>query len=393
VTRGGFSSDRLARLDARMQRFVDDGRFAGVASLIWRRGEVVHEHLCGLQDIENGVPMRRDAIFRIASMTKPVVSAAAMILVEDGVLRLHDPVARWLPEAANLRVLRSPDAELDDTVAARRQPTVFDLLTHTGGFAQYGGEAPIGRAVVERTGRFPAWTCDADGFAKAIGALPLATQPGTCWHYGLSTDLLGIVVARASGMSLGRFLQERILGPLAMADTGFFVAPEKLARLAVGYERDAQGRLVVHDDPASGGWSRPPLFESGGAGLASTLDDYLAFARMLLGQGRLAGRQVLSRHSVAQMTRNHLTPEQIRPLSPAVNYLHERGFGLGLAVAFTADAILGSEGRYGWPGAYSTAWLVDPREDLIALLMTQVFYDADLQIRSTFENMVYAAIE
>jgi CubicO group peptidase (beta-lactamase class C family) len=389
----GFSKTRLARLDGRMQRFVNEGRFAGVLSLVWRRGEVAHVHSAGWMDKAAAVPMRRDAIFRMASMTKPIVSAAVMALLEDGELRLHDPVARWLPELANVRVLRTPQSELDDTVPAIRPPTLHDLLTHTGGFGgrTAGGDLGLTRAFAD-IDQGPWTPHDPDEFVRRASALPLLLQPGTRWSYGISTDLLGVVVARASGRSLPEFLRERIFGPLGMADTGFFVPPGQQDRLATAYERDAEGRLIVHE-PQAGHWTRPPVFPAGGSGLVSTADDYLAFARMLLGQGRFEGRRVLSRHAVAQMTVNHLTPEQIRPLTPTVNYLHERGFGLGLAVAFAADALLGSAGKFGWPGAYATGWFADPQGELIGLVMAQLWYDTQLELRPTFENLVYQALE
>jgi CubicO group peptidase (beta-lactamase class C family) len=393
----GFADRRLARLDAGMQRFVDQAKFAGILSLVWRRGEVVHVHKAGLMDLESGAPMRRDAIFRLYSMTKPIISAAVMILVEEGRLRLYDPVGKWLPEAAGTRVLRTPDSEIDDTVPALRAPTLYELMLHTGGYCHITAgqpDAPISRAFADAAGaRMPFTPHDADTLVQRLGALPLLLQPGARWHYGMATDLLGVVIARVSGQKLGDFLAERIFGPLGMKDTGFTVAADKAERLATGYMRDAEGRLVVHDDPRASAWARPPAFESGGMGLVSTIDDYLAFARMLLGGGQLHGERVLSRHAVRQMTVNHLKPEQIAPLYPTINPLRGRGFGLGLEVVPAADAVLGSEGRYGWPGAYATTWFADPKEDLIGLSMGQVWYDAQLELRPTFETLVYQALD
>jgi YD repeat-containing protein len=376
---------------------VDEGKFAGILSLVWRRGEVVHVCKAGVTDLESGAPMRRDAIFRIYSMTKPIVSAAVMILVEEGRLRLSDPVAKWLPEAPGARVLRTPGSEIDDTVPALRPPTLYDLMLHVGGYCHITAgppDAPISRALAEAiSARMPFTPHDADTLVKRLGALPLLLQPGERWHYGLSTDLLGVVVARASGMRLSDFLAERIFGPLGMTDTGFTVAPAQAARMATGYMRDAEGRLVVHDDPKASAWAQPPAFESGGMGMVATIDDYLAFARMLLGGGALHGERVLSRHAVRQMTVNHLKPEQIPPLYPMINPLRGRGFGLGLEVVPEADAVIGSAGRFGWPGAYATTWFADPKEDLIGLCMGQVWYDTQLELRPTFESLVYQALD
>ncbi|HEY3697113.1 serine hydrolase domain-containing protein [Phenylobacterium sp.] len=392
MSASGLSKQRLARLDAAMQRFVDEGNFAGVLSLVWRRGEVAHVHPAGWRDLAGRVPMQRDTIFRIASMTKPVVSAAVLVLVEEGRLRLADPVARWLPEVADARVLRAPHATLDDTVPAVRAPTLHDLLTHTGGFSgRIGAETPLTRAMRE-IDQGPWTPHEPDEFVRRIGALPLVAQPGTAWHYGVSTDLLGVVVARAGGRSLPAFLQERIFQPLGMADTAFFVPPGKQQRLSAAYARDAEGRLALHE-PRAGHWSAPPVFPAGGSGLVSTADDYLAFARMLLGGGRLGRERVLSRPAVALMTANHLSAGQIRPLFPAVDFLHGRGFGLGVSVSFAADTVLGSAGKFGWPGAYTTGWFADPHEDLIGLVMTQLWLDARLEIRPTFENLAYQAID
>jgi CubicO group peptidase (beta-lactamase class C family) len=227
---------------------------------------------------------------------------------------------------------------------------------------------------------------------KRIGALPLLLQPGERFHYGMSTDLLGIVVARASGMSLSAFLAERIFGPLGMKDTGFSVTPAQAARMATGYMRDAGNRLVVHDDPKASAWARPPAFESGAMGLVSTIDDYLAFARMLLGGGELHGERILSRHTVRQMTVNHLTAAQMEPLYPTFRPLRGRGFGLGFAVAPEADPVPGSAGRFDWPGAYATTWFADPKEELIGVALGQVFYDTQLELKPTFEALVYQAL-
>lgn len=383
----------FAPLQRRMQGLVDQGRLAGVATLVWRDGEIVQFAAAGWRDLAARTPLTRDTIFRIASMTKPVVSAAALQLVEAGVLALDAPIARWLPEASALRVLRHPAAELDDLTPLERPPTLFDLMTHTAGFAWTAGlDAPITRAVAQAAQQRPLISCTPDAFVARICALPLVQQPGRGWYYSASTDLLGVLIARASGSPLPHLLRTRIFEPLGMTDTGFCVPEEARARLAVGYQREPTGGLVVHDDPVSGYWTRPPIFPAGGAGLVSTLDDYLRFARMLLDRSAFGGRRLLSEASVALLTTNQLTADQIRPLDPSTDYLHGQGFGLGLAVALGADEDRRRPGSYGWPGAYSTAWFADPKLRLIALAMGQLWLDPQNALRAALETEVYAAV-
>ena len=351
-------------------RFVNGGQLAGVAALVWRRGEIVEVVTEGWADLENLSPLRRDTIFRIASMTKPIISVAALMLVEDGRLSLDDPLTRWLPEAAQLCVLRSPDAALDDTVALDRPPTVHDLVTHSAGFSgslAVGPSLAVTKAMAIATGQTPFITVDPNTLVARVCAVPLIVQPGRHWNYGISTDLLGVVIARAAQTGLGRFLKERVFDPLGMADTGFWVPAEKRSRLAVGYARGADNKLVVHDDPATGHWSKPPVFPAGGGGLVSTLDDYLAFARMLLAGGTIADRRLLARETVAAMTTPQLTPDQARPVIPALDILAGRNFGLGVAIGAEGGAALGSHRRYGWSGVYGTDWFNDPDEGLIGI--------------------------
>jgi CubicO group peptidase (beta-lactamase class C family) len=388
---------RLGRVQDVARRFVENGQLAGVASLVWRRGEIISSVAEGWADIDAKVPLRRDTIFRIASMTKPIISVAALMLLEDGRLTLNDPLTRWLPETANLRVLRGPDAELDDTVPLDRPPTLHDLITHRAGFAGpllLGAGTPVVKALSEATGQVagasPFIQLQPDELVARVCAVPLMMQPGWRWHYGISTDLLGVVIARASGMSLPDFLASRIFGPLAMVDTGFFVPPEKRDRLAIGYARGEP--LVVYDHPATGQWSKPPIFPAGGGGLASTLDDYLAFARMLLAGGTIGKERLLSRSTIAMMTAPHLTVDQMRPLHPALDILAGRNFGLGVSIHGGAGPELGSPGKYGWSGVYGTDWFNDPAEDLICIVMSQLWYSGS-ELRPAFANAVYQAID
>jgi len=384
----------FAPLRERLQAFVDSGAFAGVSALVWQRGEVVACEATGWRDVARRLELRRDTIFRLASMSKPITSAAAMMLVEDGRLGLDQPIDRWMPEAAGLRVLRRPEAALDDVVPIERQPTLLDLMTHTAGFAWGKGlDLPITHAMDEATGTTPFITFDADRLAHRMCSLPLIRQPGSGWHYSNGTDLLGVIVARAAGQDLPGFLQARIFEPLGMADTGFVVSPEKRERLAVGYARGPDGKLIVHDEAEDGFWTRPPICPAGGGGLVSTLDDYLAFARMLLAGGAAGAVRLLSEASVRLMTTNRLAPEQLRPLSPAVDFLKGQGFGLGLSVALADAPDRRSKGSFSWPGGYGTTWFADPDRELIAMLVTQVWQEHLTEIGPSFEAAVCAAVD
>lgn len=366
--------------------FVESGSFPGMAALIWRAGEAPLFDAIGWRDIGRKRPFERDTIFRLASMTKPITSAAAMVLVERGKLDLGAPLSRWLPEAAGLRVLRTPQSELDDVVPLERAPTLLDLMTHTAGFAWGKGlDLPICRAMDEATGTTPFVPHDPDTLVARVCALPLVCQPGLRWHYSNGSDLLGVVVSRASGMSLPDFLDEAVLGPLGMYDTSFFVAPDRRDRLATGYQRQKLGSFSVHDDAETGFWSRPPIFPAGGGGLVSTLDDYLAFARMLLGRGQGDRHRIISEQSTRLMTANQLVPTQLCPLDPQVDFLRGQGFGLGLSVALEGGFGTRRPGSFSWPGGYGTTWFADPQRSVVGILVTQVWQDHLTELTPAFE--------
>jgi CubicO group peptidase (beta-lactamase class C family) len=392
----GFIPGRLARLTERMQAFVDSGTYAGVVTRVWRDGRLVHEDCVGWMDVAARRPMRRDAIFRIASMTKPIVSTAALMLMEEGRLRLGDPITKWLPEFADVRVLRTPTSPLDDTVPLARPITVLDLLTHRSGVPyDFNTFGELNAAIIEvsQGERKPPTVSDA--WLARLAKLPLMIQPGVRWQYGYSTDLLGVLVGRAHGSNLGDALQAVLFEPLGMVDTGFCVPREKLDRLTTGYARDPQGGLVVHDDPAASHFARPQASGNGGGGLTSTADDYLRFARMLLGQGEVDGVRLLGRKTVEAMTRNWLSDEQRPPVFPEFDYLTPHGFGLGVSVvdADGRDTGLASPGKFGWPGAYTTRWFADPKEGLVAVMMTQMWFDMLREIGPAFDTLVYQALE
>jgi CubicO group peptidase (beta-lactamase class C family) len=351
---------------------VERGEFPGLVTLV-ARGDQVSVDAIGVTAFGTDEPMRRETIFRIASMTKPMMAAATLLLAEDDLLDLEEPIAKLLPELAGQRVLARIDGPLDETVPLDRPVTIEDLLTFRMGFGQItepsmDPEWPIVEAWKSRQlmmGRpYPATPHDPDQWVRLFGELPLMCQPGTRWQYNAGPMVLGVLLARAAGRPLGEVLSERVFEPLGMIDTGFSLSLEKAAQLPSYY---LQGEdLTAQTGPEV--WSSAPAFPSGSGGLVSTVDDVLAFGRMLLAGGVHGGTRLLSENSVDLMTRNHLTAEQ---MATAGMLLGGSGWGLGLAVTVEPDEISGP-GRYGWAGGYGTTWFNDPSADLIGIAMTQV---------------------
>jgi len=372
-----FSRARLTRMQSAVRHHVESGQLSGFVSLVHHR-ERVHVETFGTMAFDSDVPMKRDTIFRLASMTKPVTAVGAMTLVEECRLRLDDPVDRWLPELKDRKVLRTIDGPLDDTVPARRPITVRDLLSFRCGLGEVAFIAPMcpyQKALVEARLPLSTWPVDLapDEFMRRLGALPLACQPGERWLYHMGAEILGVLIARVTGQPLSAFLSERIFQPLGMKDTGFHVPEANVDRLPVCYGRDLfGGQLVVLDEARGGHSARPPVFESGGGGLVSTVDDLLAFGQMMLRKGLYGRERVLSCRAVELMTTDHITAEQ-KALSPFFpDFWSERGWGLGMSVVIAPRADLASvPGRFGWDGAFGTSWYVDPREELIGVFMTQ----------------------
>lgn len=369
--------------------FVQQGMIAGAATLVWRDG-VVHAAGVGLRDIAAGLPVERDTIFRIASMTKPITATAALMLYDEGLLALDDPITRWAPEFADMRVLRSPEGALDDTVAADRPITLLDLLTHRSGITIGGFHTgPIAGAYSDAFGMDIDSPLTPDDWIAALARLPLIDQPGANFHYGFSSELLGLIIARIAGQNLGDLLAERIYRPLGMTDTGFIVPPEKHGRRAKMYGFDADGRLEhrpVHPPEGSAFLAERPAsltFESGGAGLWSTVDDYLKFARMFVGDGAVDGVRLLKVGTVRRMTTNHLTPEQVQDATMlGLPVFSGQGFGLGVAVVLDPDRAdvqrgKGGVGTVAWPGAYGGWWQADPTEGSVMIFLAQNALDFD----------------
>ncbi|MDA4109575.1 serine hydrolase domain-containing protein [Mycolicibacterium holsaticum] len=357
---------------ASIREAIDGGLLAGAVTLVWRAGEVLQVNELGYRDVEARLPMQRDTIFRIASMTKPVTVAAAMSLVDEGKLALTDPVTKWLPEFAQMRVLNEPGGPLDKTHPARRAITVEDLMTHRSGLVYYFSVVgPLARAYSHVSARQ-----NPDAWLAEIAALPLEHQPGERMTYSNATDVLGIILERIEGKTLHDVLTERILGPLNMVDTGFFVPSRNRSRAATMYRLTDQEKLS-HDamgpTPAT-----PPPFCMGGANLFSTADDYLRFARMLLAGGEIDGVRVLSEDSVRSMRTDRLTDEQKQHDFLGMPFWIGRGFGLNLSVVTDPARSRqlfgpGGAGTFSWPGAYGTWWQADPSEDLILIYLIQNF--------------------
>jgi CubicO group peptidase (beta-lactamase class C family) len=368
-------------IGAAVQGYVDAGAIAGAATLVWRNGRVVQTASLGRRDLDNGLPVERDTIFRIASMTKPVTTVAALMLLEEGRFTLDDPIRDHAPELAEMRVLRDPDGSLEDTVAASRPVTFDDLLTHRSGLT-YGDfhRGPIAAAYREALGSSIDNSLTPDEWIARLGTLPLIDQPGAGFHYGHSTDLLGFLVARIEDAPLGTVLARRIFAPLGMKDTGFVVPADKQVRRAGLCGFDDEGRLTALAATPGGHarMERPDdmAFESGGQGLWSTLDDYLAFARLFVAGGAVDGVRLLRPETLAQMASNQLTPHQRaasrmfgRPLF-AVGH----GYGMGVAVVTEpeqADPLRcgGGVGAVGWPGAWGGWWQADPGDDSVLVFL------------------------
>jgi CubicO group peptidase (beta-lactamase class C family) len=394
---GVFSGARLDRMRGVMAGHVERGLAPGIVTLVSRRGETRVDAV-GAKAVGGDDPMRRDTIFRIASMTKPVVAVAAMILVEECRLRLDDPVDPLLPELADREVLKRPDWPVDETVPANRPITLRDLLTlrlGIGAVLAPPGSHPI-QVAMEEAELAPGADSPSlppDEWMRRLGGLPLIHQPGERWMYETGSDVLGVLISRATGGSLEAFFRERIFEPLGMDDTGFHVPPAKVDRLASLYGANPEtGALELHDDAGDSKWSRPPAFESGGGGLVSTVDDYLAFCRMMLNGGKHGGERILSRPSVELMTTDHLTPGQRQGAEMLLG--ENGGWGFGMSVVTGRDDLAATPGRFGWDGGYGTSGYSDPGEDMIGILMTQRLAGPDSpRIDLDFWTSAYAAID
>jgi CubicO group peptidase (beta-lactamase class C family) len=395
----GFSAKGLKAVTTAMQAAIDNGDAAGIVTLLYRHGAIAQVNAVGFQDEAAKTPMRRDTIFRIASMTKPIVAVAILILIEEGRLALTMPVEKFLPELASPKLLRNPTDALATAQPSPRGITVLDLLTHRSGICT--PDTAPGPLVTGLKDADAAREIGPDEWIKRIGALPLAYEPGSRFNYGNSFDVLGVLVARASGMTLPDFLEARIFKPLGMKDSGFFVPADKTARFATNYKTDPQTKMrIVADQPgATSRWAKPPAFPAGAGGLVSTADDYLSFAKMLLGKGRSGDVRILSHESVVLMTSNELSAEQRKAPFSGFEFWAGQGFGLGVSVvddvARQARSPFGfsSVGSFGWPGAFGTWWQADPKEDMIQIFMVQMSAADPRSPVRRFQEAGYRAID
>lgn len=399
MAQAGFTKEGLDRMHTAMAAHVERGGLPGVVTLL-SRGDEVHADAIGTLAFGGAAPMRRDSLFRIASLTKPISGVAAMILVEDGKLRLDEPVDRLLPELANRRVLKRLDGPIDDTVPAQRPILVSDLLTLRMGTGAImaPGEYPIAQAMSEKGVGVGPWLPKAaspDAWISALGSLPLMRQPGEAWMYDTGLTVLGVLIARAAGKPLEDFFRERIFEPLGMKDSGFSVPAEKLARLTTCYMRNpGTGELEVFDPAGQESrFSQPPGIPSAAGGLISTADDYHAFARMMLSKGEHGGKRLLSERSVELMTTDHITARQ-KAASPFVpGFWDKHGWGYALSIIRRQEA--GEPRGFGWDGGYGTSCYWDPQTGVIGVLMTQRLMDSP-EAPAVFEDFwrsVYEAIQ
>jgi CubicO group peptidase (beta-lactamase class C family) len=400
----GMSGPKLARIGEAFKKEIDQGKLPGAVFLVARKGKLVYSEAIGFQDKEAGKPIAKDSIFRIYSMTKPIVSVAAMMLVEEGKIQLTDPVSKYLPAMKSMAVSAAKaDAEFAKVtyaqVPADREMTVQDLLRHTAGLA-YGEitqNAPVKEALLKAGIYKTAIDYDArdltpDEEVERIAKTPLAHQPGTVWEYSHASDMLGRVVEAASGQRLADFLDKRLFGPLKMNDTGFWVAPQKIGRLAIPLPTDAtSGKPNNLIDVTA-----QPKNDSGGAGGVSTAADYLRFSQMLLNGGQLDGARVLSRSTIALMTSDHLGTRISAPITPGELLLGVPGytFGLGFAVRQGPGiaGVPGSAGEFMWAGYAGTYFWVDPKEEIVAVYMTQAPSPIRAYYRRLFKQLVYGAL-
>ena len=394
----GLCSQRLARIDAWRDALVEGGRFAGVSTLVARRGQVAHWGMSGLADRERGVRMAPDTIFRIYSMSKPITSVAIMMLYEEGRFQLDDPISRYLPCFKGSRVAVGGSRGKIETVPAERDISFRDLLTHTSGLT-YGFMEATAVDAAYRDAKIADFG-HPDGelmeTVERLAKLPLIAQPGREWNYSVATDVLGALVQAISGQSFGTFLQQRILGPLGMEDTGFALPEEKRGRLAANYVPHPKGGVMLFDDPATSRFAGPRTMESGGGGLTSTTGDYLKFCTMLRNKGVAGGVRLLGRKTVELMTTNHLRGDMGDMGQARFSESSYLGIGFGLGFSVMLDPakaqILGTPGEYAWGGAASTAFWIDPVEDMIVIMMTQLMPSSTYPIRKELRVLSYQAV-
>lgn len=390
----GLDPDRLARIGDWMRRWVDSGRLAGMTVAVHRKGRTVYQESHGLADIARGLPMTAETVVRIYSMTKPLTSVALMMLYEEGRFQLDDPVSAILPCFAEMKVV---SGEGRAPVPAERGITYRDLLTHTAGLT-YGfvDAGPVGAAYRAVGLDFSAGDGTLEAMVERLSALPLLAQPGKAWNYSVATDVVGHLVALHSGQAFGTFLTERVLRPLGMSETGFSVPEGLRGRFAANYVKGADGAAALIDDPATSRFLEPDRMASGGGGLVSTVGDYMRFCRFMLAFGALEGVRLLGRKTVALMMSNHMDGDLSAMGSPRFSESSYAGIGFGLGFSVMLDPakaqIVGSPGECAWGGVASTAFWIDPAEEMAVVLLTQLMPSSTYPIRRELRVLTYAAL-
>jgi len=394
----GLSAARLARISTWMKAWVDSGKLAGMVTCVIRRGELAFAETYGKADLERNKPMRPDTIFRIYSMTKPLTSTAIMMLYEEGHFQLDDPISRFVPAFANPRVFSGGSRGKIDTTPAEREITFRDLLTHTSGLTYGFMESnPVDALYRGKEGAdFQTAETSLKQVVEKLATFPLIAQPGKAWNYSVATDVLGYLVEVISGQPFEKFLVEKVIKPLGMVDTDFFVPAEKHDRFAANYGVGADGKLALIDDPGKSKYLAPRKVNSGGGGLVSTAADYLRFCQFMLNEGELDGVRLLGRKTVELMTSNHLNGDMAAMGMPRFSESTYTGIGFGLGFSVTLDParaqILGSPGEYAWGGAASTAFWIDPAEEMAVVLLTQLMPSSTYPIRRELRVLTYQAI-
>jgi CubicO group peptidase (beta-lactamase class C family) len=395
----GLSSARLARIDPWMRSWVDSGRLPFLSVLVARHGQIVWQSCVGMADVERRVPITPETIVRIYSMTKPLTTVAAMMLYEEGRFHLDDPISRFIPAFAHARVASGGAmwGKLN-SVPAPRDITFRDLMSHTSGLTYWFMESsPVDAAYRAAGINLNNSEQTLEEVVNKAAAIPLLAAPGTEWNYSISTDVLGHLVAVISGQPFDDFLRERVIGPLGMIDTDFFVPPSKVERFAACYIRGEDGGLKMSEDPKESPFLRPPTAPSGGGGLLGTAGDYMRFCRFMLNKGELGDVRLLGRKTVELMTSNHLGGDMASMGQPNFNESSFEGVGFGLGFSVMLDParaqILGTPGEFAWGGAASTAFWCDPAEDMAVVMLSQLVPSSTYPIRRELRVLTYAAIE
>jgi CubicO group peptidase (beta-lactamase class C family) len=395
----GLSAARLDRVRKWMHQWTDSGRIAGTVTCVMRKGELAFAEIAGKADVARSKPMRPDTIFRIYSMTKPLTSTAIMMLYEEGRFQLDDPISKFIPAFANQRVFSGGSRGKIESVPAERDITFRDLLTHTSGLTYGFMEAnPVDALYRAKEGGVDFQTADTNlkDLVERLATFPLIAQPGKAWNYSVSTDVLGYLVEVISGQPFEKYLVEKVTKPLGMVDTDFHVPKEKHERLAANYSAGAGGKLDLIDDPAKSRYLAPRRVNSGGGGLVSTAADYLRFCKFMLNKGELDGVRLLGRKTVELMTMNHLDGDMADMGTPRFSESTYTGIGFGLGFSVMIDPakaqIAGSPGEFAWGGAASTAFWIDPVEDMAVVLLAQLMPSSTYPIRRELRVLTYQAI-